>query len=66
MTAPKPPELTGAAKELEEAEQAYSDRNLGRAEEVYLRLLQESVAEKSIHAKAYYGLARIAVLERDP
>jgi tetratricopeptide (TPR) repeat protein len=66
VTAPKPPELTGAAKELEEAEQAYSDRNLGRAKEVYLRLLQESVAEKSIHAKAYYGLARIAVLERDP
>jgi hypothetical protein len=66
VTVPKPPELTGAAKALEDAEQAYLERNLAHAKELYLRLLQEVSAEKTIHAKAYYGLARIAVLERDP
>lgn len=66
VTAPKPPELTGAAKELEDAEQAYSTRDLRHAKELYLRLLQETPVEKTIHAKAYYSLARIAILERDP
>jgi len=64
--APKPPELTGPAKELEDAEQAYIDRDLKRAKDAYLHILQEPAAEKIIHAKSYYGLARIAILERDP
>lgn len=70
-TVPAPqPELTGAAKTLDEAEQAYSDqagrgRDLARAKELYQRVIQET-DEKTMHAKAYYGLARIAVLERDP
>jgi tetratricopeptide (TPR) repeat protein len=57
--------LTGAAKTLDEAEKAYTDRDLPRARETYLRVLKETT-EKPMHAKAYYGLARIAVLERDP
>ncbi|HEY7336594.1 MAG TPA: hypothetical protein VH639_17000 [Bryobacteraceae bacterium] len=60
-----PPELTGAAKTLADAEQAYLDRDLERAKAGYLRVLKES-DENPVHAKAYYGLARIAVLERDP
>ena len=63
--AEKPVELTGAAKTLEEAEKAYTDRELKRAKETYLRLIQET-DQKPMHAKAYYGLARVAVLERDP
>jgi tetratricopeptide (TPR) repeat protein len=61
----KTPELTGAAKTVEEAEKAYTARDLRRAKDIYLRALKETT-EKPIHAKAYYGLARIAVLERDP
>ena len=61
----RPPVLTGAAKTLDEAEQAYTDRDVPRAKSLYLRALQET-EQKPLHAKAYYGLARVAVLERDP
>ncbi len=62
---PAEPELTGAAKTLAEAEDAYRDRDLERAKAIFLKLLKES-EENPVHAKAYYGLARIAVLQRDP
>jgi tetratricopeptide (TPR) repeat protein len=61
----KPPELTGAAKTLAEGDQAYTDRDLDRAKLTYLRMLEQTT-EQSWHAKAYYGLARVAVLQRDP
>jgi tetratricopeptide (TPR) repeat protein len=61
----KPPELTGAAKTLDDAERAYLNRDLDRAKQGYLRVLEET-AEQPMHAKAYYGLARVAVLQRDP
>src|SRR5579883_901362 len=60
-----PPELTGAEKTLDRAEEAYKARDLPKAREIYLQVLKETT-EKPVHAKAYYGLARIAVLERDP
>jgi tetratricopeptide (TPR) repeat protein len=63
--APPKPVLTGAAKTLADAEEAYLDRDLERAKTGYLRVLNET-AENPMHAKAYYGLARVAVLERDP
>jgi|SRR5579871_3194599 len=65
VSAEKPPELAGAAKTLDDAEGFYTRRELPQAKDAYLRLLQES-DQKPMHAKAYYGLARIAVLERDP
>ncbi|MEX2263438.1 MAG: hypothetical protein WD696_15885 [Bryobacteraceae bacterium] len=58
-------ELTGVFKTLEDAERLYGNRELDKAREAYLRVLQET-DEKSLHAKSYYGLARIAVLQRDP
>jgi hypothetical protein len=66
----KPPELTGASKTLDDAEQLFLDReksagNASKAKELFLRALQET-EQKPIHAKAYYGLARIALLDRDP
>ena len=64
-TVEKAPELTGAAKILDDAEQAYLDRDLPRAKATFLRVLEQTV-EQAMHAKAYYGLARVAVLERDP
>jgi tetratricopeptide (TPR) repeat protein len=61
----KPVELTGAAKSLADGEKAYLDRNLDQAKLIFLRVLEET-AEQRLHAKAYYGLARVAVLQRDP
>lgn len=61
----KPAAPTGAEKTLDDAEKAYAARELPRARETYLQVLKET-QEKPIHAKAYYGLARIAVLEKDP
>jgi len=62
---PPAPVLTGAAKTLSEAEELYSKRDLGQARLKYLRALEQP-AENSMHARAYYGLARIAALQRDP
>jgi tetratricopeptide (TPR) repeat protein len=64
-----PPELTGANKILDDAEQLISDRtkdpgNLGRAKDAYQKVLIET-DEKPLQAKAFYGLARIAVLQND-
>ena len=63
--APPPPELSGARKTLEDAENLYDHRDLEKAKQAYNRLLQET-AEQPLHASSYYGLARIAVLQRDP
>jgi tetratricopeptide (TPR) repeat protein len=38
---------------------------LDRAKQIYTRVLEETT-EQPLHAKAYYGLARVAVLQRDP
>ena len=67
---PPPPALTGAAKTLDDAEKqysqhAFSDRKMGAAKELFLQALQESDLNP-MHAKAYYGLARVALLENDP
>ena len=62
---PAPPELSPAQKALEEAENLYRDRDLEKAKQAYSRLLG-AMDEHSVHASSYYGLARIAVLQRDP
>jgi tetratricopeptide (TPR) repeat protein len=59
------PVLTGAAKSLQEAEDLYSKRELEQARLRYLRVLEQQ-GDNTLHAKAYYGLARIAALQRDP
>ena len=68
--APPPPVLTGAAKTLEDAEKdysahAFSDKKVGLAKELYLKSLSET-DQNPMHAKAYYGLARIAAIENNP
>jgi tetratricopeptide (TPR) repeat protein len=65
VAAPPPPPLTGPAKVLDEAEQAYRARDLDKANKMYLDVLQQTDL-KAVHAKAYYGLARIAALKNDP
>ena len=59
------PVLTGVAKTLEDAEDELRARKLPQAKEPILRAGQET-SEKPLQAKSYYGLARIAILERDP
>jgi tetratricopeptide (TPR) repeat protein len=58
-------EPTGAQKSLEEAEQFYAGRELERARQSYTKVLQQT-SEKTMHAQSYYGLARIAVLQKQP
>ncbi len=65
--APKPvePELTAVEKTLAEAEELYTKRDMAAAREAYLKAVGLT-GEKPVQAKAYYGLARIAALSRDP
>jgi tetratricopeptide (TPR) repeat protein len=58
------PVAAGAAKTLEEAEQAYGLRQLEKAKQLFLKTL-ETTDKRSVQASAYYGLARIALLEKD-
>jgi tetratricopeptide (TPR) repeat protein len=61
----KPPELTGANKTIEEAEKLYQDKDWEAAKQAYLRVLQ-TTEDRSLHGRAYFGLARIAALQKDP
>jgi tetratricopeptide (TPR) repeat protein len=65
--APAPPAaaLSGSAKSLAEAEDLYAAKNMAGARASYQRVLEQP-AENPVHARAYYGLARIAALDRDP
>lgn len=63
--APAAPELTGVDKTMETAEDLYVARKLDEAKRAYLQALQET-SQRPTHAKAYYGLARIAALQKDP
>lgn len=62
---PPPPELTGAAKTLDDAEKLYTARDLDNAKKLYLEVLQQT-DNPVMHAASYYGMARIAVLQKDP
>ncbi len=59
------PQLSAGAKTLADAERLYTARELEQARETYLRVLEQA-GEKPLHAKAYYGLARIAAIKNDP
>lgn len=63
--APPKPVLSDAEKLFESAEQLYTKRDLPAARQGYMKVL-ETAAPKPLHAKAWYGLARIAFLEKDP
>jgi tetratricopeptide (TPR) repeat protein len=65
--APPPPEpvLSASAKTLAEAEDQYTNKNLIAARASYQKALTEP-GESSVHARAYYGLGRIAALDHDP
>jgi TolA-binding protein len=60
-----PASPTGADRLLADAEELYKQRDLAPARERYLKVLEQT-DNKTLHAKAYYGLARIAALQKDP
>jgi tetratricopeptide (TPR) repeat protein len=62
---PPPPALSASAKNLAEAEDLYASRNLVGARAGYEKVLEQP-GENPVHARAYYGLARIAALDHDP
>lgn len=64
-TAPVSPQKSDVEKAVQAAEDLYSKRDLSAAREGYRKVLSMT-APPSVHAKAYYGLARIATLEKEP
>jgi len=62
---PPPPEPQGAAKTLADAEQFYKERKLEPARRLFMKVLEQA-SDRPLHAQAYYGLARIATLEKNP
>ena len=62
---PPPPPLTGADKTLKDAQDAYDAHDLDKAKQLYLDVLQQTDI-KDMHAEAYYGLAHVAALQKDP
>jgi tetratricopeptide (TPR) repeat protein len=62
----RPPQSAPGAVEqaLEKAEAMYSARQLDQARQAYMDILTQT-DERPAHARVYYGLARIAVLEKN-
>ena len=62
---PPPPPPTGVSKSLDDAEKLYRSNDLDQAKKIFLDVLQQTDS-KSVHAAAYFGLARIAAKQKDP
>jgi tetratricopeptide (TPR) repeat protein len=60
-----PPVQSEAEKLIDAAEQAYRKRDLEAAKPAYRSIIQSRESSR-FHAKAYFGLARIAALEKNP
>ena len=60
--APTKLQLDPAEESLETAEGLYEQRDLESAGKVFKRVLEQT-ADQSLHGRAYYGLARIAIRE---
>lgn len=64
VAAPEP-QLSASGATLEKAEDLYLKRSLEDAKQLYLKSLEQTGSAEE-HAQAWYGLARIAVLQNDP
>lgn len=67
---PPPPEPTAAEKSIAQAQELSARHDappadLEKARELFMKSLQQT-ANSTMHARAYYGLARIAAMRRDP
>ena len=65
MARPGRPQLTAAEKLLAEAEDLSDRRQLDLARAAFEKVLEEP-PQPNVRARAYYGLARIAVFRKDP
>lgn len=61
----KPVEPTGVFKTMADAENFYKERLLDQARESYMKVLKQP-DQQFLHARSYYGLARIAALQSEP
>ena len=61
----EPPPVEGVAKTLDEGEDLYRANALDMARTKFLKAMEQS-DEKPAHAKAYYGLARVALKQGNP
>jgi tetratricopeptide (TPR) repeat protein len=59
------PKLSLSGETLEKAEDLYLKRSLDDAKQLYLKALEQNGSAEE-HAQAWYGLARIATLQKDP
>jgi tetratricopeptide (TPR) repeat protein len=59
------PELSPSAKTLEQAEALYSDRSFEKARELFTKALEQRGSDEE-HAQAWYGLARVALQQKQP
>lgn len=60
-----PPKLSPSGQTIAKAEDLYTGRKLSEAKELYLKALEQQGSPEE-HAQAWYGLARISVLQNDP
>jgi len=58
-------ERNPAEKLLDEAEEVYGQKNYQKAGELFRQALEQT-SSRPLKGKAYYGLARLAALNRDP
>ena len=61
---PAPPKLSGPAKTLEDADNLYYQKQYDKAQQKYASVLKETDSTP-YHAKAYYGMARIAAVKTE-
>lgn len=60
-----PPKLSPSGRTLAQAEDLYGARSLDPAKDLYLKSLEQNGSAEE-HARAWFGLARIAALQRHP
>ncbi|HXJ44247.1 MAG TPA: tetratricopeptide repeat protein [Bryobacteraceae bacterium] len=59
------PERSASAKTLDQAEAAYSSKVFDKAKQLFLKSLEQKGSEEE-HSQAWFGLGRIAALEKQP
>lgn len=59
------PELSASAKTLEEAEALYTAKSLDKSRDLFLKSLEQKGSAEE-HAQAWYGLARLSLLQNQP
>lgn len=59
------PVVSPAIQALDNADSLYAARDIDKAREAYMALTRQT-DDKTVHARAYYGLGRVAALKNEP